>query len=235
MLLSVADLIVDFEESFDFSELALEYKIDKAVESHVVIRTEDYRLCSWPNLSERNAHYMESSRIFYRELLKFNGFYLHSSAVEYGGKAYLFSGPSGMGKSTHTGLWMSTFGDEVKLFNDDKPALRRLEDRWYAYGTPWSGKNHININMKVPLAGICFLKQAPENKIRRLGAAEVMQKILPQTIYRLKEESYMDLLLSHLDKLIREIPIFELENRPEPAAAQLSYETMRKAAEEAGL
>ena len=45
----------------------------------------------------------------------------------------------------------------------------------------------------------------------------------------------MELLLPTLDKLVREIPVFELENRPEPEAAMLSYETMRRAAEEAGL
>ncbi len=235
MLLSIADLVVELEDSANLSSLTSEYALDIKIKPHIEIHSKDYRLDSYPALSECDAHYMESGWFFYRELLKFNGVYLHSSAVEYKGKAYLFSGPCGMGKSTHTGLWMDTFGDEVKLFNDDKPALRRLEDRWYAYGTPWSGKNHININMKVPLAGMCFLKQAPENKIRRLDAMEALQKILPQTLHRFRLEANTNLLLSNLDKLIREIPIFELENRPEPAAAQLSYETMRKAAEEAGL
>ena len=38
-----------------------------------------------------------------------------------------------------------------------------------------------------------------------------------------------------LDSLLREIPVFLLENRPEEAAARLSFETMRRAAEEEGL
>ena len=42
-------------------------------------------------------------------------------------------------------------------------------------------------------------------------------------------------MISHVDSLVRSMPVFELENRPEPEAAWLSYETMRNAAEEMGL
>ena len=236
MLCRIADLIVDVPASGGLPSRCEEYRCTDAIDVDIIIDANDFQPQKYgDNPNEELVAYMEAARLTYLELLRFNGLYLHASAVAYGGRAYLFSGPCGMGKSTHTRLWQSTFGDEVKIFNDDKPALRRLEDRWYAYGTPWCGKDHININMKVPLAGICFLKQAEENKIRRLDSMEALQKILPQTLYRLKLESNMNLLLSHVDKLIREIPIFELENRPESAAAELSYETMRKAAEEAGL
>ena len=141
----------------------------------------------------------------------YNGLMLHASAAALGGRACLFSGPCGRGKSTHTRLWQQTFGEAVQVFNDDKPALRRLDGRWYAYGTPWCGKDGINLNQKWPLGGICFLEKSQENRIRRLPAAE------------------------SLDSLLREIPVFLLENRPEEAAARLSFETMRRAEEEEGL
>lgn len=164
----------------------------------------------------------------------YNGLMLHASAAALGGRAYLFSGPCGRGKSTHTRLWQQTFGEAVQVFNDDKPALRRLDGRWYAYGTPWCGKDGINLNQKWPLGGICFLEKSQENRIRRLPAAEALPLILAQTTYRLQPHS-MELLLASLDSLLREIPVFLLENRPEEAAARLSYDTMRRAAEEEGL
>ena len=164
----------------------------------------------------------------------YNGLMLHASAAALGGRAYLFSGPCGRGKSTHTHLWQQTFGEAVQVFNDDKPALRRLDGRWYAYGTPWCGKDGINLNQKWPLGGICFLEKSQENRIRRLPAAEALPLILAQTTYRLQPHS-MELLLASLDSLLREIPVFLLENRPEEAAARLSYDTMRRAAEEEGL
>lgn len=164
----------------------------------------------------------------------YNGLMLHASSAALGGRAYLFSGPCGRGKSTHTRLWQQTFGEAVQVFNDDKPALRRLDGRWYAYGTPWCGKDGINLNQKWPLGGICFLEKSQENRIRRLPAAEALPLILAQTTYRLQPHS-MELLLASLDSLLREIPVFLLENRPEEAAARLSFETMRRAAEEEGL
>lgn len=164
----------------------------------------------------------------------YNGLMLHASAAALGGRAYLFSGPCGRGKSTHTRLWQQTFGEAVQVFNDDKPALRRLDGRWYAYGTPWCGKDGINLNQKWTLGGICFLEKSQENRIRRLPAAEALPLILAQTTYRLPPQ-YMELLLASLDSLLREIPVFLLENRPEEAAARLSFETMRRAAEEEGL
>ena len=164
----------------------------------------------------------------------YNGLMLHASAAALGGRACLFSGPCGRGKSTHTHLWQQTFGEAVQVFNDDKPALRRLDGRWYAYGTPWCGKDGINLNQKWPLGGICFLEKSQENRIRRLPAAEALPLILAQTTYRLQPHS-MELLLASLDSLLREIPVFLLENRPEEAAARLSFETMRRAEEEEGL
>lgn len=161
----------------------------------------------------------------------YNGLMLHASAAALGGRACLFSGPCGRGKSTHTRLWQQTFGEAVQVFNDDKPALRRLDGRWYAYGTPWCGKDGINLNQKWPLGGICFLEKSQENRIRRLPAAEALPLILAQTTYRLQPHS-MELLLASLDSLLREIPVFLLENRPEEAAARLSFETMRRAEEE---
>lgn len=178
---------------------------------------------------------MESAYLFYRELLQFNGFYLHASAIAIDGQAYLFSGNSGVGKSTHTKLWQQLFGAAAQVFNDDKPALRYVEGRWYAYGTPWCGKDGINQNKKVPLAGICFLKQGKENRIQRLAAEESIPRLLSQTIHRLDEPQLVELLLTHLDKLLREIPIYELENRPNIEAAKLSYNTMSCGAKETGL
>ena len=213
-----------------------EYRYDGNDRVDVVIDPQKYDpdVYSW-KMSQETLEYMESGRQFHAALLEHGGFYLHASAVAYEGRGYLFSAPSGTGKSTHTRLWKKILGEEAKVFNDDKPPLRRFDGTWYAYGAPWCGKDNININMKVPVVGICFLKQGSENRIRRLSQAEAVSKIVSQTIRRFKKVERLDLMLSHVEKIVQEIPVFELENRPEPEAAWLSYETMRKAAEEMGL
>ena len=56
-----------------------------------------------------------------------------------------------------------------------------------------------------------------------------------QTSYRFQRAEMLDLMLEQISRLVESIPVYELENRPEPDAARLSYETMRRKAEENGL
>lgn len=207
------------------------YLSDQDTMADIILDDRKYRYDKLPGDPQLVA-YLDSGFQFYRQLLRFNGMMLHASAVCMEEKAFLFSGRCGIGKSTHTRLWQSVFGDSAQVFNDDKPALRRMNDCWYAYGTPWCGKDGINQNRKVPLAGICFLEQSGENRIRRLESTEALQYVLAQTPHRFAAVEELDLLLSHVEKLVAEIPIFIFQNRPEPDAARLSYETMRRAVED---
>lgn len=235
MLCKIADLITELPAAGGLAPRCGEYLWDGAEKPDIIITEDQYHPENWPELSEEDMIYMESGFRFNGNLLLYNGLMVHSSAVAYEGKVYLFSGPCGTGKSTHTRLWQSVFGDDAQVINDDKPALRCIDGTWYAYGTPWCGKEGINQNRNAPIAGICFLKQAPHNRIRRLNEFEATRKIMAQTIHRFYSAQMLDLMLGHLEKLVQMIPVYELENRPEPEAARLSYETMRRGAEENGL
>jgi energy-coupling factor transporter ATP-binding protein EcfA2 len=202
----------------------------------IVIRTELYRKEIYEShWTDDMIAYMESCSQFYRRLPDFGGLFLHASAVVMDGRAYLFSGHSGAGKSTHTRLWQQVFGPDARVINDDKPVLRRQGGRWIAYGTPWCGKDGINLNESAPLAGICYLKKGQKNEIRTLNKREAMERILAQTIRKFPDAAHLDQLLGLLDQLLAEIPVYELENLPQPEAAHLSFETMRRGAQEAGL
>lgn len=236
MLCKIADLIAEIPTADGLAVRCKDYLYNGTSVADISVQRELYRPELYgPGIKFDTVAYMESAAQFYRQLLYFGGFYLHSSAVVRDGRAYLFSGHSGIGKSTHTRLWIDVFGGDTRVINDDKPALRCLDGIWYAYGTPWCGKDGINLNEKAPLAGICFLKQATCNRIRRMQPTEALQKILGQTMHRMTEVEHLDALLQHLEKLLAQIPVYEMENLPEPAAAQLSYETMLQGALEANL
>ena len=87
---------------------------------------------------------------FCKSIIKFNAMLIHSSAIEYNGKAYLFSADSGVGKSTHTALWRKAFGNDVKMINDDKPVVRIIDGKAVAYGTPFDGGSGIANNISAP-------------------------------------------------------------------------------------
>lgn len=235
MLCTISELVVEISTMGGMTSRCRDYLCNEEKSIDIVVSEKEYNTEKWYPLSEEIAIYLESGFQFYRKLLDFNGMMLHASAVEVDGKAYLFSGPCTVGKSTHTRLWQEICEEKAIIINDDKPALRRLDNGWFAYGTPWCGKDGINENRKAKLGGICFLKQGTENSIRRVNKIEALRMILSQTAHKFKVEEQMDLKLKLVEQLINEIPIYELTNRPELEAAILSYETMRKGAEEAGL
>ena len=227
MFCKIADLIADIPAAGGLASRCKDYICNDFDTVDIVISQDLFHIKMYgKNTPEDTVAYMEAGYLFNKQLINFNGFCMHSSAAVFNGKAYLFSGNSGVGKSTHTRLWQSTFGRGVRVINDDKPALRRVDGTWYAYGTPWCGKDGINLNEKAPVAGLCFLKQASENNISRLSKQEALKRILGQTIFKFDDVSSLDKLLKLLDLFLNEIPVYELENLPEPSAAILSYETM---------
>jgi len=233
MICKIADLIIEVPVAGGMASRCWNYRWDDAAEPDITIHEGLYKPSLYASsFTEADIAYMESARQFCYRLLDHDGLHLHASAVCKDGKAYLFSADPGVGKSTHARMWKSAFGDAVEIINDDKPALRRLNGQWYAYGTPWCGKDGINMNRKVRLAGICFLKQAPYDRIVQLNQTEALPLILAQTFHRLRSAEKMDLLISHVEHLVKEIPIFMLENRPEEAAAFLSHEVMEQRARE---
>lgn len=226
MLLKVADLFVEVPATGGMSPRCGEYLTNESAVPDIIIRDSEYKSERWPGASPEMVAYMDSGFFFYRDLLAFGGMMLHSSAVELDGRAYLFSGPCGMGKSTHTRLWQSVFSDRAKIFNDDKPALRLIDGVWYAYGTPWSGKDGLNVNVKVPLEGICFLKRGEENRISRIGGVEAIAAVLSQTLRKFKDPKNTDRMLELVGRLISDIPIYEFYCTKDESAALVSYAAM---------
>lgn len=178
-----------------------------------------------PKLTSEEWEYGIYGGYFYRNLIKFNGMMLHASAVVVDGKAYLFSAHSGTGKSTHTSLWLKLFGERAYIINDDKPAIRFCDGKFYVYGTPFSGKHDISRNTRAPLGGICFLKRAEENSICEMDKNEVIFNMIEQTVRRISLKD-MDRMLTTLDGLLNEVKVYNLKCNMDDSAAILSYETM---------
>lgn len=107
----IADIITDIKPKFRYFESIAEdylYTGNEPAQIKISIR-EDYIR----KRAEKNTHLtlgnLESiflADTFNKKILKYNAIFLHSSAILYKGKAYLFSADSGVGKSTHTKLWI---------------------------------------------------------------------------------------------------------------------------------
>lgn len=130
--------------------------------------------------------YLESLAVYRKiseAVLDHDAFLFHCSAVAVDGEAYLFTAPSGTGKSTHTRLWRERFGERAVMINDDKPLIRMEEGTFYVYGTPWNGKHHLSVNQKAPVKAICLLERGKTNYAQQISPAEAYPGLYRQ-IYR---------------------------------------------------
>lgn len=201
------------------SEPVIEIEYDK--------KYHDFLLQKAPQFSEKDCEVMATGQRFYSKLVDFDGFMLHSSAVMVDKKVYLFSAPSGTGKSTHTRQWLKLFGEKAVIINDDKPAIRVVNGEILAFGTPWSGSSELNSASFGKLQGICVLSRSEENYIKPLAQEKAVFSILNQTV-RPADASQMDKLLTLLDKVVREVPLWQMGCNISTDAAQIAYDAMSK-------
>jgi hypothetical protein len=141
---------------------------------------------------------------------------------------YAFTADSGVGKTTHIKLWQKAFGKEISIVNGDKPLIRKRDGKWYAYGTPWCGKEGWNVNTCVPLAGICFLRRGETNIIKSFSTENALMDIMPQLLIPDEADALMA-TLDLLDGLLTEIPLFELHCTISEEAARIAREAMTPA------
>ena len=205
--------VKDYEADFDSSETDIRINI---TDEYLEKKREEI-----PQMSLAAHEYFWTGNAFNIRLMDHNGIMIHSSCVEKDGYAYLFSADSGTGKSTHTHLWLKNLPG-TRIINDDKPALIKENDVWYACGTPFSGKTDENINVKVPVRAITFIKRGTENKVSKMEVGEAIKLLFGQTI----RSSFEDRALKSLetvDSILRSVPVFSLECNMDDDAAFASY------------
>lgn len=170
------------------------------------------------------------SLCIYRDIAEqlplFKRFVFHGAAIEHGGNAYLFTAPSGVGKTTHISLWKKYLGDGVNFINGDKPIINATEHP-IVCGTPWAGKEGYQNNISAPLKAICVLKQAKTNKMVSITKSESINYLMRQVYMPQNPVSLSD-TLSLIGGVIEAVPVYILECDVSKDAFETSYNTLTK-------
>ena len=123
--------------------------------------------CLPPFTKDFHYDFFHAIRLLYLYLAQRSGMAaLHSASILYQDKLWLFSGHSGMGKSTHTNLWKEHFNTPV--INGDLNLLAIENGKPVVHGIPWCGTSGIYDTKTYPLGGIILLNKAPKNKLEEL-------------------------------------------------------------------
>ena len=199
---------------------------DIAFERQKAMREAEYEHRQYHDFADS---YLETLAVYRKiavGLLRYDAILMHGAVVGLDGKAYLFTAPSGVGKTTHTGFWLQKFPDAF-ILNGDKPILRFRDGTVYACGTPWAGKEGIQTNRILPLRSICLLARGKENEIKPVAFGEIYPLLIGQT-YRPTGAEEMTETLRLLKKIGEHTAFYLLKCNLDPNAALVAFEGMNK-------
>lgn len=151
-------------------------------------------------------------------------FYLHSSCVTVHNHGIIFTAPSGTGKSTQADLWVKY--RDADILNGDRTIVRREEEGWRCYGSPYAGSSQIYKNESTALSAIFVLAQGSENTITRLSPGEAFVCLYRETVQNPWNRDYVEAMSALLEQAVLEIPIYRLTCRPDREAVELVYQTV---------
>ncbi|MCD8105513.1 MAG: hypothetical protein LUF35_11075 [Lachnospiraceae bacterium] len=224
--LNIAGIPVGINNKYPLSQWNCEEHIVSASPLFIVSATKKEVQEEYDRLKGEFSFADCESNCLYRKvsigMLQYDAFLLHAAVVAVDGEGYVFTAPGGTGKSTHANYWMQEFGNRAVLINGDKPMIRLMNDKFYVCGTPWHGKERLGCAEIVPLKAICLLERGAKNEIALADTDKVLDKIFNQVLLP-EDVEQMIKQLDLMDRLIREVPIFNLKCNMSREAALVAY------------
>jgi hypothetical protein len=140
------------------------------------------------------------------------GFLLHASSAIRDGRAYVFTGPSGAGKSTIVGLAPGG----VTVLTDEISYLRRVGDRFIAFGTPFAGeRSDLGEPASAPVAALFRLGRGHVNEQERLDTTRTVQTLMRNILFFADDRALVDRVLDSACEFAAQVPAYELRFVPD--------------------
>jgi hypothetical protein len=162
-------------------------------------------------------------------IVRHGGFLLHASFIRWKDRAILFTAPSGTGKSTQAELWRQTRDAEV--INGDRAAVMLEADGIMAWGVPFCGSSGICKNVRLPVAAIVYLSQAPVTRIQKLNGLQAFQCIWEGCSVNIWDQDDAESCVRTVMSVVEQVPVYYLACTPDETAVD-ALEKMLKRGDE---
>jgi hypothetical protein len=143
------------------------------------------------------------------------GFLLHAASAVRNGRAFLFSGVSGTGKTTLTRL----APPDVHILTDEISYVIKEADGYHAYGTPFAGElARVGENISAPIAGLYFLEQAPRNRLVASNPASALRSLLRNILFLANDKGLVQRVFHTAAEFVFTVPVHRMQFTPQSAA-----------------
>ena len=224
---TAVDELPPFYYGYTFEDKTIyEYLMTREVRAGYLVMNKDYTEGEYypcPRIGGRTTLFQVNTSLMIQYTFATAGLstlLLHASVTRYEGRANLFFGVSGTGKSTHSRLWHE-YVPGSDLMNDDNPVIRYEDGRFLVYGSPWSGKTTCYRNVVAPVNAFVRLEQFPENRISRLEPLQAYASVIAAVSTIRWNHDIMSLLVPTIERVAMTVPCFQLKCRPDEEAVQV--------------
>ncbi len=140
-------------------------------------------------------------------LARQGGFLVHAASAIRGGKAFLFSGVSGAGKTTISRL----APPDATLLTDEISYVRREGNGYMACGTPFAGElARVGENCSAPVSALFLLEKGLQNRIEPIGPTEAIQRLLRNILFFADDPALVELVFQSACEFASLVPIHRL-------------------------
>jgi hypothetical protein len=140
------------------------------------------------------------------------GVLLHASSGIRNGRAFMFSGVSGAGKTTMASL----APPDATLLTDEISYIVNENGVYYAYGTPFAGElAKPGENVRAPIAAIYLLSQGPENRIEPVSEADATRALMRNILFFAHDPELTGAIFETVGHLVEQVPVRRLTFFPD--------------------
>ena len=146
------------------------------------------------------------------------GFLVHASSAIRNGRAFLFSGVSGAGKTTMARL----APPDAALLTDEISYVTRQEGRYFAVGTPFFGElARVGENLQAPIEAVYLLAKGPKNKIEPVLGADAVRGLLGNILFFARDPEFVKMVFDSAFDFVKHVPVRRLTFVPDTSVWEL--------------
>ena len=149
--------------------------------------------------------------ILYYLTLNSNAFMIHASGVWDGETGRIFSGFSGVGKSTMAKIWEE---EGAHIVNDDRLIVREVDGEYFMYNTPMP---YADLNKQAQVSKFYFPFHSKKNSAEKLTGAQALSQLMAFCFQHNYDKQYTEPLIAQLERITQNASTYKLGVVPTPS------------------